>query len=442
MSTPGPAPVSPQPLAPLATRAACGLIDGTAVVLLCLGLFLVPLLTRGLVLPMWGVLAAVVGYSVVPLSAFRQTLGMKLTRLELVTKDGHSVSPGDVLFRELIGRGYFPAAYLLTLLLGLIASWLHLMAFAAPEGMAVFFAVACAFGIGFAVLGHALMLNRADQRGLADLHSRSFVRPVQPPRPPDDEDERQQRRRDARARVRNVVLFELVLFGGALALPWVLTQRTESREEYAARLKVQRLEAQLKANPHDEGVASELLRQLREAGQLERAKEVSELLEKLHLEKRREREASLRKRLAEEPGDEQAMGQLLDLLEEDGRDEDAQKAYLEFVDKAQDAELRAGFARWLMNRRHFDEALAQLEAAVKQQPGMEGAHALRGELLHYQGKREQALDELYLATVEDPDDDDSRQLLAELEQDGPLTAARKKQLDKRLDAERRDAGLK
>jgi uncharacterized RDD family membrane protein YckC/Flp pilus assembly protein TadD len=412
-----------------------GALDLCALVALCLGLFLFPLLTRGLVLPMWGVLAAVVGYSVVPLSAFRQTLGMKLVGLELVTKDGHAVSPGDVLFRELIGRGYFPAAFLLTLLLGLIASWLHLMAFVAPVGTTLFFAFACVFGVGFALLGHALMLNREDQRSLADLLSRSYVRPFQAPPPDDDEDERQHRRREKRARVRKVALFELLLFGGALALPWVLTQRTETREEYANRLKTERLETQLKLHPDDEGVASELLSLLRQGGRLERAAEVEKQLEQLHAKKRKEREASLRQRLKDVPDDEEAIGRLLDLLEEDGRADDAVQAYRDFLEHDDQPELRAGFARWLMERDHDADALAELEKAVKAQPTLEGAHALRGELYQRAGKREQALDELYLATLEDPDDDDSQQLLSELEQAGPLSPARRKQLEKQFEAE-------
>ncbi len=424
---------SPQPMATLSRRAVAGVIDAAALVGLCLGLFLVPLLTRGLVLPMWGVLAAVVGYSVVPLSAFRQTLGMKLTGLELVTKDGHGVSPGDVLFRELIGRGYFPAAFLLTLLLGVVASWLRLMAFVAPAGTTLFFAVACVFGVAFALLGHALMLNREDQRGLADLMSRSFVRPVQPAPPPDDEDDRLHRRREARARVRNVVLFELVLFGGALALPWVLTQRTESRDEYANRLKRERLEAQLKAHPDDEGIATELLTLLRQAGQLERAAAVEKQVEQLHARKRQEREASLRQRLKDAPDDEEAIGRLLDLLEEDGRTSDAVQAYRDFLEHDDVPALRAGFARWLMERGLDGDAATELERAVKAEPTLEGAHALRGQLLQRAGERDRALDELYLATLEDPDDDDSSQLLAELEQGGPLSPARRKQLEKQFD---------
>ena len=127
-----------------------GAIDTVVVLGLCAVYFLIPLLTRGLVLPMWGVLAAVLGYLVVPLAAFKRTLGMKLLGLELVTKDGHAVGPGDVLFRELIGRGFFPAAFLFTLFAGLAASWFGVARFAAPAGIALLFFFASAVALGVA----------------------------------------------------------------------------------------------------------------------------------------------------------------------------------------------------------------------------------------------------------------------------------------------------
>jgi len=427
-----PAPL--QPVAPLNRRVIAGCIDALILSLLCLLLFLFPLVTRGFVLPMWGVLAAVIGYAVVPLSAFRATLGMKLLGLELVTKDGHGVSPGDVLFRELIGRGYFPAAYLLTLLLALVASLLHLMSFVAPQGLTFFFALVCVLAVMLSVLGTLLVANRPDGRGLPDLMARSFVRPAQPPRAPDDDDERQQRKRDGAARIRNVIIAEVLLFGGALALPWVLTQRTESREEYANRLRRDRLESQLKASPDDEGIVTELLRLNREAGEVERTRQLLVVLDQLQVKKAREREESLKKRLAADPNDQEAMGTLLSLMEEAGRTDDAVKAYSDFVERNGDAELRAGYARWLMNRGLDTGAMTELERAAQQDPTLEGVHALRGELLEKKGEHAKAQEELYLAVLEDPDDDDSQQLLATLSP--PLSAAQKKKLEKRFAAER------
>src|SRR6185369_866470 len=114
-----------------------------------------------------------VGTLAIPLSAFRQTLGMRIFGLELVGKDGHAVGPGDVLFRELLGRGYFPAAFLFTVFAGLVASWLHLAAFVFPAGIGFLFFGASLFAFTLAILGHALILNRPDRRSLADLMARS-----------------------------------------------------------------------------------------------------------------------------------------------------------------------------------------------------------------------------------------------------------------------------
>jgi uncharacterized RDD family membrane protein YckC/thioredoxin-like negative regulator of GroEL len=430
-------PGSVQPTAALNRRFIAGAIDALILGLLCLVLFLFPLVTRGLVLPMWGVLAAVVGYAVVPLSAFRATLGMKLLGLELVTKDGHGVSPGDVLFRELIGRGYFPLAYILTLMLAGVATLLHLMNFVAPTGMTFFFAVVCMFALIGSGLGTLLAANRADRRSLADLIARSYVRPAQARPPGEDEDERQLQRRESSARIRNVVIAELVLFGGALALPWVLTQRTESREQYANRLKRDHFEAQLKANPDDEGVVTELLRLNREAGEVERTKELSDRLDALQVKKAKEREESLKRRIEQDPSDQEAMGTLLDLLDESGRAEEAVHVYSDFVDRNDDAELRAGYTRWLMNHGFNQGAMTELERAAKQDPKMEGVHALRGELFHRAGELEKAQEELYLAVLEDPDDDDAQHWLEVLDVPA-LTPAKKKQLEKKFAAETKE----
>jgi uncharacterized RDD family membrane protein YckC/Tfp pilus assembly protein PilF len=425
-----------QPVAPLGRRFAAGAIDALILGLLCLILFLFPLVTRGLVLPMWGVLAAVVGYAVVPLSAFRATLGMKLLGLELVTKDGHGVSPGDVLFRELIGRGYFPLAFLLTLLLALIAHLMRLMSFVAPTGMTAFFAVVCVFASIGAALGTMLSTTRPDHRTLADIISRSWVRPAQEPAPGDDEDERQHKRKERNARIRNVVIAELVLFGGALALPWVLTQRTETREEYTNRLRRDRLESQLKSSPDDEGIVTELLKLNQQAGELQRAQELSVKLDALQVKKAKEREESLKRRVQEDPSDQEAMGTLLELYEESGRNEDAVKVYGEFVEKNDDAELRAGYARWLMNHGFDQGAMTELERAAAQDPKMEGVHALRGELFERAGDHQRAQEELYLAVLEDPGDDDSQELLDTLKP--PLSPAKKKQLEKKAAAEAKE----
>src|SRR5262249_40625767 len=145
--------------APLDKRLAAGAVDAFTLVALCAAYFLVPVLTLGIVLPMWGVLAAIIGYAVVPLAVFGQTLGFWLFGLELVSKEGHTVGLGDVLFRELLGRGWFPAAFIFNLLFGYLAMMLGAARFAMPTGLqGVFFLGSC-LALALAVLGHVLVLT-------------------------------------------------------------------------------------------------------------------------------------------------------------------------------------------------------------------------------------------------------------------------------------------
>ncbi|MBI3185009.1 MAG: RDD family protein [Myxococcales bacterium] len=259
------------PPAPLGRRIIAGLLDAAIVVGLAAAYFLVPLLTQGVVLPMWGVLAAVLGYSVVPLGAFRATLGMRLCGLQLVALNGHPANPGDLLFRELIGRGFFPAAFLLTLAMGFVASLLGVATFLAPSGMSAVLAYASVFVLAAAVLGTFLALQRPDRRTLADLVSRTMVIRARPEAAPEDEDERAERSRRRRRRIAFVVAFELVVAGGVSAVPFVLTRRTESVESYADRHVRARLEREHQETPANALAAEQLADIYTKAGRLEDA---------------------------------------------------------------------------------------------------------------------------------------------------------------------------
>ena len=137
--------------------------------------FAVPLLTRGVVLPMWGVLAVMVGYAVVPLAFLKRTLGLHIMGLELVGKQGHPVDLANLLFRELLGRGFFPAAWLFTIIASVIASHFRVGGSTTPPLLAGVMTVACAGAFCVAAIGHVIALGRPDQRTLADLLAKSFV---------------------------------------------------------------------------------------------------------------------------------------------------------------------------------------------------------------------------------------------------------------------------
>src|SRR5688572_25077131 len=161
--------------AQLERRVMAGLLDGVVLVALCAAYFLVPVLTLGIVLPMWGVLAAIIGYSVVPLAVFKQTLGMRLFGIELVGREGHPVGLGDVLFRELLGRGWFPAAFLFNLVFAYVAMTMGAARFAMPGGMQALFTLASLLALFVAVMGHLLVLGMKDRRSIADMMARSWV---------------------------------------------------------------------------------------------------------------------------------------------------------------------------------------------------------------------------------------------------------------------------
>lgn len=428
----GKQPPAPPP-APLGRRLAAGAFDFCAVWALVAASFLVPIFLRGLVLPMWGVLLVMLGYQVVPLSAFRQTLGMRLFGLELVTREGHAVNAGEVLFRELVGRGFFPAAFLATIVLGLLANLLGVMAFVMPTGIGAIFFLVSAFTVALAVLGHFLVFNRADQRTLADLIARSYVTAARPPEPAIDAEEAAYARSLARRRVRNVALFEVVCVGLVFFGPWVLTQRSEGTGQRAVRLKLRAQEEKAKSYPEDLQVLRELYDLQRGVGQVEEAAATEERMRGLLRAQEEAREGALRKLLAQDPSNREAVGALLELLEDKGRGEDARAVYAKYVEDNPRPSLRAGYADWLSQRERHDDALAQMKRALEEDPELGGGHTLLGELYEAADQRALAQREYYVALKLEPGDDDAADALARLDAElGPLPKEVQKAIDKEL----------
>ena len=260
--------------APLGRRLAAGAVDGVVLFALCLAFSLIPLLSTGLVLPMWGVLAALVGYAVAPLSAFGATLGMRLLGLELIGKGGHAAGLSDLLSRELIGRGFFPAAYLFTLLANLVGSMLGRTQFIAPAGPSLLFSLVCLGMVGLAFPGHLMALFRPDGRGLADLMARTMVVPRRTVAPPEDEDERAERAQHRRRKVLGVIAFQVVALVVVFGAPHLLTRRPESSETYSERITRQRLTHDFERTPGNELLAMQLVDALRRAGERESAEAV------------------------------------------------------------------------------------------------------------------------------------------------------------------------
>lgn len=427
--------------APMSQRIIAGAVDTALIAMLCAATFLAPLLLRGVVLPMWGVLTVMLGYSVLPLAFFHRTLGMRLVGLELARKDGHPVDLANVLFRELLGRGFFPAAYLFTLAASLVASFLRIGGTVAPPVVAGVMTLASAAAVSIALVGHLIALGRPDQRTLADLIAGSFV-VLSPARPPPTDPEELAEWKAHRARVtRNVVIVQVVLAASVLGLPWVLTSKGgETSQQRIARLKLENLEKKFQASPASTSLAGDLQREYWARGRNADAEKV----EQQHLAALKTlqagRETELRERFAAQPDRENASA-LLELLDRQGRIDDAEVVYRQWLGDAPTASARAGFGNWLATNGKTAAAVVELERALAADPLVPFGHTLLGVSLQRLGRLPEAREHLELALLDDPEDEDAQGALAELEQAiGPLPGPEKLALQRRLDGWRRDAG--
>ncbi len=407
-----------------------GAIDGAAVLVLSMVSFVVPMLMLGIVLPMWGVLAVMLGWSVVPLAFLQQTVGMRLMGLELARHDGHPLDLANVLFRELLGRGLFPAAYLLTVMGGFIGRLLGVMAFGVPSGLGALMLLACLGAFLFAVAGSVLALSRPDGRGLADLMTRSYVvtSPARPP--PEDPDELAERKAHRTTVVRRIVVFELFLAVAIIGTPWLLTVRTgESSAHRTERIKRQGLQKRFDANPGDDGIAGELIDSLERAGQLDEAKKVVERHERAVKAREGERERLLRENLAKTPDDERTASLLIELLENQGRLDDAIGVYRTWLGPSPSPSRQAGFGHWLGVRGRELEAVTELRSALDRDPLVPMGHTMLGIVLSRLERFDEARTELFYALELDAEDEDARDAWDEvLGSTGPLTKAQQTQL--------------
>lgn len=411
------------PYAPLDKRILAGAVD-----LLLLGLivslyFTLPLLFGGLTLPMWGVFAAVLGYAVAPLALFRATVGMRLFGVELLGKNGHPAQLIDLVFRELIGRGFFPAAYLSTLVAAVIAGWLGILRFAMPSGAGGILLVVSVVLLAATSLGHFLVFTRPDRRSLADLVAKTVV-VTRLPRPvPEDEDERQDALRAGRGRVRNLVITEAILLALGVGLPWSLTQRTpgEHRAEYADRLTRTKLQHQFDRDPADRKLARELQRAYQSAGDYDRADAVTQAHREALAAQDRKSEESLRARVGQNPEDLDGIGLLVELLDRLERPEDAETVYRDAVDAAPTPERRMALGIWLMRRGESQAAEEVFTRAIDEGLAEARAYTWRGHARAEQRRFAHARADFLTALELDPDHAEADEALVRLDSNG-LTA--------------------
>ncbi len=427
--------------APLSKRVIAGLLDAAIIVVLSGISFAVPMLTRGIGLPMWGVLAVMVGYAVVPLAFLKRTLGLHIMGLELVGKDGHAIDLGNLLFRELVGRGVFPAAWLFTIISSVIARSFGIGGSATPPLLAGVMTVACSAALCISAIGHVIALGRPDQRTLADLLARSFV--VEGPSlpPPSDLEEFDEWKAHRNKVLTRIVIFEFVLMGSVLALPWFLSSSSgESPQMKVARLKLESLQAKFEADPGSESLALELQREYFARG---REDDVKQLLEKhrraLSLEEA-SREQALRDQLAL-THERSTAETLIALLERQDRVDDAIEVYREWLGPSPTASALNGFGNYLATNGRTELAVVELQRALSMNPLVAFGHTLLGVCLQRLGRFEEAREQLEFALLDDPQDEDAEDALRAVEgKIGRLPGAEKLALQRRFDAWRRDAG--
>lgn len=427
--------------APLGKRIAAAIFDGFVLLVLCVATFLGPLLTRGFVVPMWGVLVVLVGYAVLPLAALKRTLGMQLFNLELARLDGHAVDLANLLFREFVGRGLFPAAYLITMLGGVIARFFGVGGLIGPSMLAGIMTIACMFAVALAFAGNLLALDRKDKRTLADLMAKSMVVEGVARPPPTDPDDLAEFLAARRSTLVKLVVAEVLLLGSIAVLPWVLTHKTGGEAlDRVARVRLQALESEYAAKPTNDKLFNQLAREYQLAGRDEDLKRLMDERGARLMKRETEREKNLREMFAKDKTRETA-GALIELLETQERDEEAETVYREWLGEAPEPSALAGFSNWLLARDRNEAARVEAERTVKLDPLVAYGHTFLGIALWRLHRLPEAREELSLALLDAPEDDDARDTLASIVAEiGPLDATAQKSLTKRFKAWTADAG--
>jgi uncharacterized RDD family membrane protein YckC len=394
--------------APLSRRFVAGVVDALVVTVLAALSFFGPMMANGFVFPMWGVLLVLLGYSVVPLALFQQTLGLKLMGLAVCNSNGYAVDPANLAFRELLGRGFFPLAYLYNIGFGVLASVLGLMQVAMPSGLGLVTSIACLVALVAALLGVAITAGRADGRLAADLMCGSFV-VVAPARPaPDDPDEKADAGRLNRRRWVWLVALEVAFVAALVAVPAALTARSSSpRAVYAARMKRKSLEQRFAADPGNRQVAAELRRAWLDEGKPDEAQAVVDRHRQTLEAGLKAREEALRRTFVEKPDDEATFDALETLLTDSDRLSEADALYADRAQRTGRATDRLEQAQWLLERGDETGAEAAVTLVLAKEPALARAYVVQGLLEEARERLPQAQEAFFLATLLDSEDEEA-----------------------------------
>lgn len=398
-------------------RALAGAVDGVAELALAAALIAIPWRVSGFVLPSLGALAAVLGWSVAPLVAFGQTLGMRLFGLRMVGQDGGRPDPVEASFRELIGRGLLPASYLGVVGLGVVSDLLGRTEFRAGRYGLALVGVSL-FGAVLSALGHLLVLVREDGRGLADLVGRTYVLPAVATPPADRE------ALAAARRTRQVFWgVEVGLLALALGVPLVLGLRVDAHasQVYAERLTRNRAAQLFEANPADPELADQYLAFLERRGDLAAMERVRERHREAGVGAERTRELRLREGLAKNPHDSATVEALLELLLSQERRDDARAVRQAYFEANPSPRRRVTLAEWLRENGAAEEAVSQLRQAIREGADGPAARAYLGLALRDAGELAAAREELRAALAEEPEWDEIREALEGLDRPSGAT---------------------
>ena len=404
------------PLAPLSRRAAARAIDAAAIALLTCVLVSVPWWLGGFTLPMLAALVAILGWSVAPLVAFGATPGMRLLGLEMVGPDGRRPDPIETAFRELLGRALLPGSYLVVVAVGLVGTLLGRGELRAPGslGLLLVFASAVLSLVGGA--GHLLALAREDRRSLADLVGRTRVVPRALATVTFDDDENREQA-SAHRRARNVLAgFDAGLLVIALVIPFVLGRPVPAHQSqiYADRLMRERAQMLFDTNPGDPDLARDLVDRLERTGDFEGAERVRAKHRQAFVAVERARELKLRESLAKNPRDEESADALLELLSDQGRNDDARSVMHAFFEAEPNPRERVRLGAWLQQHGFAAEAARELAQALTDGETAAEAHAYLGLALRDLGRTAEARAELGAALADVPTWDEVREAIQAL----------------------------
>jgi tetratricopeptide (TPR) repeat protein len=174
----------------------------------------------------------------------------------------------------------------------------------------------------------------------------------------------------------------------------------------AARLRMRSAVAKFEANPVDADLAKAAANEYEALGKKAEAAKVMEKHQAALAGGEKGREAELRAKLAADPTDDLALGQLVEVFVKRKDLEGAKKTYAEFIGKSATPKRHGTYGAWLYRNNFFEPASKELAAAIK--GGNDDAYT-RGYLglAYYELGRKKEAQKLIDKAVEDRADMDS-----------------------------------